>query len=246
MPLRCVALLDNFVSDVSQLDLGYNDKTLMIRRIPKKELEEFMLPSKFTPSHPVETVKLEARVRFGDAIDVSEKRYWIDSSFFGGTDRRAKLMVYNCATEEMERLILGFRLFKEGNIRMVFYFMKGEYGTLSIPLRTLHGHERPYSLNKSELKAIEDFWKEYLRIVWEKRNSKTSLGIALNRFTDGYERFRHEDKVIDFMIGLEALYLQGEGTGEFSYKMAHRVSSFLSNDKQKQKELFLGMRDSYN
>lgn len=74
---------------------------------------------------------------------------------------------------------------------------------------------------------------------------KGPLSIALSRFTDGYERIRLEDSVIDYVIGLEALYLQGEGQGEFGYKMAHKASILLSRQKKSRSTIFTEIKKSY-
>lgn len=146
----------------------------------------------------------------------------------------------------MEKVILALRLFKEGCIRIVFDVKKGRHiATGFSSIKGLRSSERPYFLARSELVMLKDFHQEFTDIVWEKKESKTPLGIALNRFTDGYERIKLEDRIIDYMIGLEALYLRGDGMGEFRYKMAHRASILLSSCKKKRKQLFLKIKAAY-
>jgi len=43
MLFRYLCLLDRFSSDKDELDLSYESRTLKIRKIPKKELESFLL-----------------------------------------------------------------------------------------------------------------------------------------------------------------------------------------------------------
>lgn len=47
------------------------------------------------------------------------------------------------------------------------------------------------------------------------------------------------------MIGLEALYLQEESSSEISYKLAHRMSVLLSDNKEQRQELFSKIKYSY-
>lgn len=239
MMFRYIALLDRYFSNVDQLDLSYQDRILRIRKIPKKELEEFLLPPEPHRYFP------ETKLAFKNAILLSKGRYWIDYGFEVEDSRPASTEAFNTTGIEMKKLILGLRLFKEGFIRIAFYVAKAGSESSYIPLRLLYGNERAYVLDKSEFEKLKNFLKEFLEIAWKKKESKTSLGIALSRFTDGYERTKPEDKIIDYMIGLEALYLEGEATGEFGYKMAHKASTFLSNRKKRRKELFSKIKESY-
>jgi len=238
MLLRYIALLDGFASDIDELDLGYEDRTLKITKIPKKELEDFLLSPKSKFSSINETFEI--------AIALGEERYWVDYHYDVADSKEAMIQASNAVNEEMEKVILALRLFKEGYIHIIFDVKKGRHiATHFSSIKGSRSRERPYFLARSELAMLKDFHKGFTDIAWEKKESKTPLGIALNRFTDGYERIKLEDKIIDYMIGLEALYLRGDGMGEFTYKMAHRASILLSNRKKKRKQLFSKIKESY-
>lgn len=70
MLLRYIGLLDRFSSDVDELDLSYEDRTLKIRKIPQKEMEDFLLSPKSKFSSINE--------RFETAIALGEDMYWMD------------------------------------------------------------------------------------------------------------------------------------------------------------------------
>lgn len=91
---------------------------------------------------------------------------------------------------------------------------------------------------------VSDF-KEFLRAFASREKILPHVGIALRRFADGYERLKPEDKIIDYMIGLEALYLQ-DGAGELSYRLAHRTSVLLCRERLERQRLFKAMNKSYN
>jgi len=79
----------------------------------------------------------------------------------------------------------------------------------------------------------------------KRKESRTPLDIALSRFDDGYERVKPEDKIIDYMIALEALYLQGESSGELAYRFAHRMAVLLAAKKEERQQLFSQIKKSY-
>lgn len=106
-------------------------------------------------------------------------------------------------------------------------------------------HTAELELANSDLPTFKDFNHEFGSIAWERKESHTPLGIALGRFTDGYEKLKLEDRIIDYMIGLEALYLQEE-SAELSYRIAHRTAVLLSDDKKERQEVFTKIRHSYD
>jgi hypothetical protein len=220
------------------LDLSHNHKTLKIRLIPKEELEDLLLPRTTGPIVQYISERLETAFTFG------EKRYWIDYHYEVDSDKDM-IRANNSVSEEIARLILALRLFEEGCIRIVFEVWKGEHlGLQFSELKSLRSEERSYYIAESELSGLKDFLREYMDTAWDKKKTRTSLGIALNRYTDGFERNRLEDKIIDYMIGLEALYLS-ENPGELAYTLAHRLSILLSQDKKERQELFKKTRESY-
>lgn len=236
MLFRNIALLDRFDSDVREIDLSSKNRTLKIRKIPKNELEEFLLPSEF-PSSVEQT--------FRTAIELGEDRYWLDYHY-DVRDLQGMIQAFNSADEDKEKTILALRLFKSGCIRMIFNVKKGErMPTHFFPIGWQRSGERTYFLSESELASLKGFYGKTKDTAWKRKKSKAPLGIALSRFTDGYERTRLEDKLIDYMIALEALYLQREGLGEFRYKMAHRAAVLLSDEKEERKKIFDMMKESY-
>jgi hypothetical protein len=147
----------------------------------------------------------------------------------------------------MEKMLLVLRLFKEGYIRVVFNLWRVPNGWTQLSsMKMLRSAERLYFLKVAELPALKNFREESSAAMSDETGTtQTALNIALRRFTDGYERIKLEDRIIDYMIGLEALYLQGESPSEISYKLAHRISVLLADNKEQRQKLFLKMKDSY-
>jgi hypothetical protein len=238
MQFTYLALLDRFSSDTDELDLSYENITLRIRKIPRKEIADFLLRS--------ESLIPFVKQQFEIAIEFSDDMYWMVYYLEVEDSREAMVRASNAVDEEIQKILLALRLFKEGCIRIVFDVKKGRHiATMLTSFKWLSTTERVYLLKKSEIPILKDFLEEFSMIAWEKKESKTPLSIALNRFTDGYERTRLEDKVIDYVVGLEALYLRGEAPGEFGYKMSHRASVLLSDNMEKQREIFEAVKKSY-
>lgn len=72
---------------------------------------------------------------------------------------------------------------------------------------------------------------------------KLYLTIALDYFRHGNSAERNEDKLINYMIAMEALYLHERD--ELSYRLSHRVSSLLGETDEERDEVFGNMRKMY-
>lgn len=68
--------------------------------------------------------------------------------------------------------------------------------------------------------------------------------VALRRLSLGIERENLEDKLIDYMIGLEALYLP-DGNAELSFRLSVRAA-FLLSSKIKRKNTYNFLKKMYN
>lgn len=68
--------------------------------------------------------------------------------------------------------------------------------------------------------------------------------IACNRLSSGMTRPAIEDKLVDYMVGLEALYLPGFSQ-EISLRLSLRVARTLEKDRSVQKSLFEFVRGMY-
>jgi hypothetical protein len=234
MLFQYLGLLDNFTSDIDELDLSYGNKTLKISKFAKNELGDFLFLGK-------SSIFSSANERLQAVIDIGEKRYWIAYSYEVDS-KEAMTKAVNMADAEIEQIILALRLFKEGLVRIVFRMCKAESIGKNFTLGAFRSGERVYSLPNLEFSCF----KEFLRAFEDnKQKIRPHVDIAIRRFVDGYERLKPEDRIIDYMIGLEALYLQGEEMGELSYRLAHRASVFLRKEKSERQLLFKAMKKSY-
>ncbi|MDB5098203.1 MAG: hypothetical protein JWM80_2624, partial [Cyanobacteria bacterium RYN_339] len=68
--------------------------------------------------------------------------------------------------------------------------------------------------------------------------------LALERWSDAFERLSDDDKLVDYWIGLESLFI-GVDTGELSYRAALRIAWFLGADATDRRRLQKEMKSSY-
>ena len=87
----------------------------------------------------------------------------------------------------------------------------------------------------SELKTILEF------LINEK---DSQFIVAQRRLSLGRERKELEDRLIDYMIGLEALYLP-DGNQELSFRLSLRMAFLLRTDPSDRKEMYSFAREMY-
>jgi len=83
-------------------------------------------------------------------------------------------------------------------------------------------------LSRDEGEDFRKFWDRYSESRGFSGDPKWAevRDIAVRRFNLGYERSRVEDKLIDYMVGFEALLLPGV-EGELGYRMSLRAAALL-------------------
>jgi hypothetical protein len=92
-----------------------------------------------------------------------------------------------------------------------------------------------------EEKNLPDL-KKTLSFLIEETNAR--FRIALRRLSFGIERTNLEDKLIDYMIGLESLFLPGDHI-ELSFKLAMRIAFILYTDPNQRKTEYDFIRQMY-
>ena len=77
-----------------------------------------------------------------------------------------------------------------------------------------------------------------------KNEKESRFIVAQRRLADGLTRKAFEDKLIDYMIGLEALYLP-DGNQELSFRLSLRVAFLLAYSSDDRKKLFSFIKEMY-
>ena len=151
---------------------------------------------------------------------------------------------------ELEQTALNaLRLFKEGKVYPISTVTKSNsifsagisynYGT---PSRSFMRDK--FQLTNSEKDNFLEFWNVYQRINIPEKHF---LSVAIRRFSQANERKSIEDKIIDYLISAEALFLSSGGSfqGELKYRLSHRAAMFIETETEKQRNIFKFMQNAY-
>lgn len=99
-----------------------------------------------------------------------------------------------------------------------------------------------YILDADVSKRLKDLWPHLKKIIEAERHY---LRIPAQRLVDGGGRYREDDVIIDYAIGLEALLLKGI-TYELSYRFSLRGATILAWNGGRREELFKQLRAFYD
>ena len=77
------------------------------------------------------------------------------------------------------------------------------------------------------------------------RGKTVPIALALARWQDGTNRTRPEDQLLDYWIGLEALFAS-DGRGELRFRTSLRIAAYLGKSADERVALYKEMRDSYD
>lgn len=231
LSFKLVAPLYHFWPDkvVEKIDLG--DK-LIIRMITDEEYSYMWGMSNLTNLNIMDFVFL---------------RFALECQF---TKKKEDLLKKQPIENHFYKVITAFRLFKTGAIGLNFAC---EYPNQWMPrvspsiIGGQYSKQYPnmgpsYTLSKSESEEFQKYWGTFKQIKLE---SYPTLNLALRRFNFAQERDELIDKIIDYFIAFEALFLKEEERQELSYRFALRASHFLEKDKTKRIETFNFLKKAY-
>jgi hypothetical protein len=163
------------------------------------------------------------------------------------TERSAILRPSQVAPERIEEAISALRLFKTGGVRYTVIRQRSigwnpGVGAMTQWGFTGHVFGPPYTLNATEVDEFRAFWPSYRRA---RERTRRRLDLALRRLNFAYDRWRPEDRLVDYMIGLEALLTKGEERGDLAYRLALRGSRMLGNDADSRSAVHLRLKAAY-
>jgi hypothetical protein len=153
---------------------------------------------------------------------------------------------YNIVMQNIETACTALRLYKSGSLSYQHVIQKSIFWN---PLGdAMHSPQKNvpflfvknYELTNDELPKFLEFWKLFNQTQVKENALRTSL----RRFTLVYERDGAEDRLIDYVIALEALLLQNEP--ELRLKFSLRGAALLDNDDPKErKKVFHELHEGY-
>lgn len=138
----------------------------------------------------------------------------------------------------MRNTVLSLRLLKGGYVSAGHIFhilrMKNRVALTSIGERRVRHFVYNYGLEFKEIKELRRILKKLQVVDFTKRRS---LGLACRRLQRAYEEEDLDDRLIDFMIALEALFLKGEIGGRSPGRIiAVACASLLGRNEEEETE----------
>jgi hypothetical protein len=240
LEVRCVAPLGGFEMDADRIEL---DEGFVIARIPDSERAEMLSESAaFAPfAHPspigLRKHGLELRVQLRKHVAVGDAGA-ADSSWKDPHQKASEAFTEACS---------AMRLFKRGDVGFdqilshltCWHPFGGKMRTG--PMDTRQFFAGTYTLSKAEVSDFRSFWEEY-RGATELDIRK--VGVALRRFNLGYTRREREDRLIDYVVGLESLLV--ESPGELRYRFALRGAALLGGSADSRQAVRELLEAAYN
>ncbi len=233
---KSTCLLLGFDSEVEEINLR---EGLKIRRVSKDEIVELWRRSNWFRG-------IEEFAGFG----LPPLKYVLE--LFNEVPKLSEDEEYSQKLDpnlEFDIVISALRLFKRGWVDFPFIIQKASPSLSSATRYSMHSSKRTvhanlpwgisYNLSKEEAEDLNEFYRRF-------QDKIDCAKIPLRRFNETFSRVSLEDKLVDYMISFESLYLSGENPSEMAYKLAHRASLFLSTEKEKRKQIFQEMKKAYS
>jgi hypothetical protein len=112
----------------------------------------------------------------------------------------------------VENILLALRLFKEGDVFCKIIWSENNLEEIILnPTYEMPStiHSKIYSLKIEEIGQISEIFERINKTDFDNRRP---LRIACNRLNRSYGKSMHDEKIIDFMIAFEALFLRENST----------------------------------
>jgi hypothetical protein len=247
LEVRCLAPLGGFEMEAERIEL---DDGFLIVRISDAERAQMLSESAaFAPFVHGSEIGLR---KYGLELYVElPKHVGVDE---GGPGDSSHGDTQQMAREAFTEACSAMRLFKKGDVgfdHIVSHLtcwdpIGGKMRTG--PMGTRQFFARTYTLSRHEADDFLEFWDRFSQAresCSDDPKKAEVLDIALRRFNTGYERSGAEDKLIDQMVGFEALLLPNV-EGEYGYRMSLRAATLLGEDPHHRAAVQKNMKKAYS
>ena len=227
LQLRILAPLGGFTMQDGAIDLG---DRLRIVRLTQEDTDEMARAWNFSASRLLYSKPWLAKRRWGFELYLEmDKR--VDVAGPEPREEALEEMWMFVANERFNQACSALRVCRRGDVWHDLML-----GTLT----SWHPSGRPliggswnlsrlgweeYTLTEADAAKFVKLWKR-----WGKAEHWQDLEVAVRRFSMGCERSSAEDRLIDYVIALEALLLPDEKIGEYRYRLSLRGAALLGKD----------------
>ncbi len=157
--------------------------------------------------------------------------------------------LYKKARSKIYRVLSCLRLYKEGTTGTVLMFV---FPDVIYPARSTIAETIPfdpsttmnYHLSRDHIESFKEFYVDLSsKSANLDGNKERIINLAIKRFNNSYERADHEDRLIDLIIGFEALLLPEKD--ELGLRLALRTAVMLEQDAGKRQDIYLNVKAAY-
>lgn len=240
LEVRCLAPLGGFETEADRIEL---DDGFVIARISDSERAEMLSESAaFAPfGHPspigLRKHGLELRVQLRKHIAVGD----------AGPADPWRGDPHQKASEAFTEACSAMRLFKRGDVGFdvilshltCWHPFGGKMRTG--PMDTRQFFAGTYTLSKAEVSDFRSFWEAYRAATGA---DVRKVSVATRRFNLGYARREREDRLIDYVVGLESLL--GDSSGDLRYRFALRSAALLGDRADSRQAIREELEAAYN
>ena len=152
--------------------------------------------------------------------------------------------VENNLADMVEKIILSLRLFKEGDVfSKIVWSADNDYHLILSPSYEIPNtvYSNVYSLKLEEISLINLIFNKINEANFEKRRA---IKIACDRFSRSYGRAMHDERIIDFMIAFEALFVKENSPNSGSI-IATGCSYLLGKTDNEREEIYKFFKETY-
>ena len=227
---RILALLHNFDANFENLKID----GLTLRRLDSEIIQEY-----------IDNHLRDGRILLGDitmSVDIVNCSYLLELDMEEkceyGNDHLTK------GRDIFNEFLIALRLFKTGEVNIekviqipLTWKPMGGIGSTQLSPKIFGD----YKLPESEIEEFKSFFESFKKIkkMWP------MFELLINRLNYSHYRHQDEDRIIDFFIGFEAMFLQ-DSKFETIYKLAMRFAHIFGENKDEKYKLFLFMKNAYD
>ena len=235
---RDIESLDITVTELSPLmnveiesDQIQVDHNIQVRRLSTDELEGWLNPVDAGFPFTSSRLTFHELLRLKSAIEViyQKKRYAPSGSTVE-------------AHEKVWRLVTAMRLLTDASPRVAFVArtlscLARGFGTWEGPLPLLGPSAK---IEKSQESRLVELYRKV-----ESSPNLTKIKLGLARWNSAGDRLTEEDRLIDYWIALESLFVP-ETRQRVTHRTAQRIAAFLGSDGGERGRIYEQMKESYN
>lgn len=157
---------------------------------------------------------------------------------FGGVDT-------SVSREKFRRLVSAMRLLRRGGVNSYYAFHREAVPSIFYR-HSGSGGNNPVNASGPDFVLKSDDIPQLQKLYSAlDRPQVAEINLALERFNIGLERERPPDRIIDYWVGLEALFAPDDKQ-EFKYRLRLRTAYYLSDDADDRETIYQTLGTSYD